>query len=133
VAAHQDAGRRVVFVTGSLDFIMVPLARELGVDDVIAAEMTERDGKFTGALVGPPISERVKADRVRAFAAAHEIDLAASYAFGDSVADVPMLDCVGHPQAVNPDGGLKSIAQSRGWSIHHWSPAGATASPVTVR
>lgn len=132
VGAHQRAGHRVVFVTGSLDFIMAPLARELGIDDVIAARMIERDGRFTGTLDGPPIGERVKAERVRAFAEAHGIDLSRSHAYGDSVADVPMLECVGHPHAVNPDGALRSMARSRGWSTHQWSRVGLSGTPVTV-
>lgn len=133
VAQHQQAGRRVVFVTGSLDFIMTPLARALGVDDVIAAEMIERDGLLTGNLSGPPIGETVKADRIRAFATEHGIDLAGSYAYGDSMADVPMLECVGNPHVVNPGGALASRARIGKWPVHQWSTVGATATPASAR
>lgn len=133
VAQHQQAGRRVVFVTGSLDFIMAPLARALGVDDVLAAEMIERDGLLTGDLSGPPIGEVVKADRIRTFAAEGGIDLAGSYAYGDSVADVPMLECVGHPHVVNPGTALASIAQTHDWPTHQWSTVGESPVPVSTR
>ncbi len=133
VDRHRQAGRRVVLVTGSLDFIMAPLARALGVEDVIAAKMIERDGVLTGTLSGPPIGETVKADRIRAFAAEHGIDLAASFAYGDSMADVPMLECVGNAQVVNPNRQLAILAQDRGWSTHHWSTARTRAKVVSAR
>lgn len=133
VADHQRAGRRVVFVTGSLDFIMAPLARALGVKDVIAAGMTERAGLFTGQLNGPPIGQQVKADLIRSFAQEHSIDLSASYAYGDSIADVPMLECVGHPAVVNPNAKLRTLVESRGWSVNRWTQARYVHAPVAIR
>jgi alcohol-forming fatty acyl-CoA reductase len=118
---HRRAGRSVVLVTGSLDFIMAPLARSLKVDDMIVAAMTEHQGVLTGELTSVPIGEEEKARRMRAYAEEHDIDLSQSYAYGDSTADVPMLECVGHPCAINPKKKLRRIAHERGWSIHEWS------------
>jgi len=133
IGEYLAKGTRVVFVTGSLDFIMAPLARSLDVADVIAAEMGEVDGRFTGELAGPPIGEQIKADRMRSFAERGGIDLTASHAYGDSVADVPMLEAVGHAHVVNPQKKLAAIARTRGWSVHHWSRKANAATPVTAR
>jgi HAD superfamily hydrolase (TIGR01490 family) len=121
VAEHRRAGRSVVLVTGSLDFIVAPLARELNADSVIAPSLQVADGRFTGELNGPPIAREEKANRMRAHAQASGIDLADSYAIGDSISDLPMLECVGYPQVVNPDRKLARLAEARGWPIHRWT------------
>jgi len=121
IAEHLQAGRRVVLVTGSLDFLMAPLAQTLGVKDVVAARMRVQQGRLTGELDGPPIGEHEKAQRVARFAEANGIDLSSSYAYGDSVADAPMLDLVGFANVVNPSRSLEAMARSRGWSVHRWS------------
>lgn len=120
VAEHRRAGRRVVLVTGSLDFVMRPLAEELGVDDVLAPHLLESNGRFTGMLDGPPLANAEKARRLRAYAAEQGLDLAASYAYADSMADLPMLECVGQPNAVNPEHKLEAVARQRGWPVHRW-------------
>lgn len=127
VAEHKSAGRTTVLVTGSVDFIMAPLARRLGVDTVEAATLVEKNGRFTGQLAGPPVGNDEKARRVLAFASEHEIDLRQSYAYGDSIADLPMLEAVGHPQVVNPDRALAAAARSRGWPVHAWHTANGSA------
>lgn len=118
---HRAADRMVVLATGSIDFIMEPLARHLAIADVIAPGLVEVDGRFTGELSGPPIGDEEKARRIRLFAERHNIDLTASFAYGDSIADLPMLRCVGNPHAVNPDRALARMAQREGWPIHRWS------------
>lgn len=123
IVHHKSKGRQVIFVTGSIDFIMEPLARELKVDAVLAPSLLQSDGKFTGELDGPPIGQEEKARRVRSFAEQNQIDLERSYAYGDSIADLPMLELVGLPNAVNPDKSLKAVASSRGWPVHHWTVA----------
>jgi len=121
IAAHRHAGRRIVLVTGSIDFIMQPLAEALGVDDVIAPALLDDGARFKGELDGRPVGQAEKARRMRAYASAHGIDLASSYAYGDSMADAPMLDAVGHGQAVNPSKALAMLAVSRGWPAHRWT------------
>ncbi len=123
VTEHRRAGRRIVLVTGSIDFIIQPLAVELGVDDVVAPSLITSNGRFTGELDGPPIGEEEKARRVRRFAKANAIDLSESHAYGDSIADLPMLETVGHPHAVNPDKALTKAAAARNWPVHRWTVA----------
>lgn len=118
---HRSAGRLVVLATGSIDFIMAPLAAHLGNVDVIAPVLVEVDGRFTGDLDGLPIGDEEKARRIRQFAERNNIDLTESFAYGDSIADLPMLRCVGNPCAVNPDRALARRAGVEGWPIHHWS------------
>ncbi len=121
VEEHRRAGRQVVLVTGSVDFIMTPLARDLGADAVIASSLVEVDGRFTGELDGLPIGQQEKARRVLEFARAHGIDLSQSHAYGDAIADLPMLEAVGSPHVVNPDKALGDVAKTRGWPVHHWT------------
>ncbi len=121
VEQHRRAGRKIVLVTGSIDFIVAPLAEEIGADHVLAPVLVESDGAFTGELNGPPIGEEEKARQIRAFAARNGIDLSASFGYGDSIADLPMLEAVGHPAVVNPDKALGAVAAARGWPIHNWT------------
>lgn len=121
LATHQRAGLRTVLVTGSLDFIVAPLARLLGATDTLSVALEERGGRFTGELTSPPLSEGEKAHVVREYAARHQLDLRGSYAYGNDSADIPMLQAVGHPVAVNPHGALARLATARGWEVRHWS------------
>jgi HAD superfamily hydrolase (TIGR01490 family) len=114
---HREAGRRVYIVSSSPEEIVVPLAEYLGADEAIATRAAlDADGRYTGEVefyaYGP-----YKAAAVRDAAAAHGIDLGRSYAYSDSVTDVPMLETVGHPVAVNPDRDLRRVAAARGWEI----------------
>ena len=94
---------------------MQPLAEYLGVDGAIASRaVVDLDGRYTGEMAfyayGP-----FKAEAIRDLAQFEGIDLAASYAYSDSYTDVPMLEAVGHPVAVNPDRVLARLARDRGW------------------
>ena len=95
IAELKSDGFDVVLVTGSIDFLVAPLARDLGATEVIANTLEEKDGRFTGSLVGAAVADEEKRARVLAYAEKRGVDLAASRAFGDSIADVPMLECVG--------------------------------------
>ena len=121
IQRHQEQGHRVVLLTGTLDFIVAPLAEYLGVTDVMAAQLRIEAECATGQLTGPPLGGAEKARRVQQWAAQHDLDLAASFAYGDSSSDAPMLAAVGHPVAVNPSRGLRRIARERGWEIQEWS------------
>ena len=125
VESHRRAGRHVVLVTGSVDFTIEPLAEELGVTGMLACSLVESDGVFTGELGGPPIGEEEKVRQVRRYAEENGIDLSQSYAYGDSIADLPMLEAVGMPHAVNPDRALKAVARARGWPMHEWTVDGS--------
>jgi fatty acyl-CoA reductase len=123
---QRSAGRVIVLVTGSFDFIIAPLAEETRADAVIASRLIESGGRFTGALDGPPIGGEEKATRMRDFAQQRGVDLSRSYAYGDSMADLPMLEAVGFPHVVNPDRGLTATARRRGWPTHQWTIASAS-------
>ena len=121
IAEHRTAGRRIVLVTGSIDFIIDPLARFLEADEVIAPTLIERNGRFTGELDGLPVGQAEKARRIRVYAEAESLDLSESFAYGDSIADLPMLEQVGHPHAVNPDKPLALAARRMGWPTLRWT------------
>jgi len=117
IAESRRAGCRQVIVSGALDFTMRPLARYLGVDDLIANRLEFHDGYATGKLRKPFVAGATKAQIMRDYAHAHAIDLAESWAYTDSYSDYPMLAVVGHPTAVNPDLRLRSVARSYDWPV----------------
>ena len=91
-----------------------------------------REGNFTGRLDGPFVYGPGKVEAMQAFAAAHDIDLDASYAYSDSLSDLPMLRAVGHPVAVNPDPPLAEIARQEGWQTMRFERLGRRLIAVAV-
>jgi fatty acyl-CoA reductase len=118
IRAHRAAGHRLVFVTASLDFVVEPVAPLA--DEVIAAKLHSTDGVFTGDLERPPLVGEARASWLRDYARQHEADLRAAYAYADSLSDLPLLEAVGNPVAVNPDVALAAVARSRGWPTEEW-------------
>jgi HAD superfamily hydrolase (TIGR01490 family) len=117
IAEHRAAGRRVYIVSSSGEEIVKPLAEYLGVPHYIASRArVDAEGRYTGELEFYCQGEN-KAIAMREQAARYGIDLAESYAYSDSITDVPMLAAVGHPHAVNPDRDLRAIAVERGWQV----------------
>jgi len=129
IRAHRDAGHTVVFITGSLDFVVEPLA-DLA-DVLVTAHLQERAGRFTGDMDRPPLVGEARASWIRAYAKEIGADLAACYAYADSMSDLPMLEVVGNPVAVNPDIALTRIARKQKWPIEDW-PAGRGAPKVLL-
>ena len=117
IELHRSEGRRIYIVSSSPEEIVRPLARHFGVSGVIAtrAEIGD-DGRYTGELEYYAYGEQ-KAEAILALAARVGIDLAGSYAYSDSITDLPMLEAVGHPSVVNPDRGLRKEANERGWPV----------------
>lgn len=116
----QRDGVKIVLVSGGLDILMRPLAEELGAE-LIAPSLAFSNGVCTGTLTTPPLAGVHKATAVREHAAKHGVDLSKSHAYGDAMGDLPMLECVGHPVAVNADGRLAQIAAERGWARERWT------------
>lgn len=112
-------GFQIVLVTGALNFFMEPLAREFG-GECLAARLGESEGNFTGHLRNKPMTGPYKSEAIRTHAQAQGIDLESSYALGDAISDLPMLELVGHPVAINPDRRLEKIAAQRGWPMERW-------------
>ncbi|GIG29843.1 HAD family hydrolase [Cellulomonas marina] len=114
VEEHHAQGRAVVVVSASPEEMVRPIAALIGADAVVASRMHVVDGRYTGAVEWYCYGER-KAEAMRALAAEHGWDLAASYAYSDSVTDAPMLAAVGHAFVVNPDRALVGRARAEGW------------------
>ena len=121
IREHQNRGDLIVLVTGSLDFIIQPLANHLEADTALTVELEEAHGKFTGELTTLPLSEEEKVHAIQTVVERYNVDLDASYAYGDSRADLPMLECVGNPIVVNPSKGLRQVAIESGWEISEWT------------
>jgi HAD superfamily hydrolase (TIGR01490 family) len=121
IAGHKDAGHDVVIVSTSGHEVVDPIAKLLGVDDVIATRMEVAGGHYTGQMEFWAYGT-AKADRIRALAADRGYRLADCYAYSDSATDLPLLETVGHPHAVNPDRPLRKIARERGWPILTFGP-----------
>lgn len=115
---HRRAGHRIVLLSGALDFILEPL--EDLADEVLCARLVEEDGVYTGEISGAPVAGEARARMLASFARKRNLDLSRSYAYADSISDLPMLETVGNPVAVNPDRRLAAVAQERGWEVRNW-------------
>jgi HAD superfamily hydrolase (TIGR01490 family) len=114
---HRSEGRQIYIVSSSPEEIVRPLARHFGVAGVIATRAeVGADGKYTGELAFYSYGEG-KADAIRELAQRIGIDLSASYAYSDSSTDIPMLEAVGNPVAVNPDRDLRRHAEVEAWQV----------------
>jgi phosphoserine phosphatase len=117
IEEHRRAGRRVYIVSAAPAEIVEPLAEHLGTNGAVASvARVGLDGRYTGDLEHYAFGQE-KAAMIRHLASRDGLDLAASFAYTDSATDLPMLEAVGHPIAVNPDRALRRIAQLRGWEI----------------
>jgi len=116
MALHRSEGRAVYIVSSSPEEVVRPLARHFGVAGVLATRARIVDGLYTGELEFYCAGEG-KAEAVRSLAERVGVDLEHSYAYSDSIADLPMLEAVGHPVAVNPDKELRKQAEEREWDI----------------
>ncbi|MGH9171251.1 MAG: HAD-IB family hydrolase [Acidimicrobiales bacterium] len=116
---HRDAGHSLVIATTTPLDLVEPLAERLGVDDVIATRYAWTDGVYTGRLDGGFVWGLGKLNAVRQWAEDKDVDLSASFAYSDSINDVPLLAAVGNPRAVNPDVPLHALATVRRWPILH--------------
>jgi HAD superfamily hydrolase (TIGR01490 family) len=116
IGEHRRAGRRVYLASAAPAEIVEPLAWHLGFDGVVASiARIDVEGRYTGELEQYAYGAE-KARLIEELAARDGVNLAASYAYSDSATDVPMLEAVGHPVAVNPDRGLRRIARQRAWA-----------------
>ena len=121
---HQDAGRPIYIVTAASQEMAESLAHVLGFDGGIGTRSEIKDGVYTGRPDGPLTYRDGKPVAMREVAEREGIDLGDSYAYSDSESDLPMLRCVGHPVAVNPDSALERVARASGWRIMRFDKLG---------
>ena len=125
VREHRRLGHRTVLITGALDFVIEPL-RPL-FDDIVCPELgvSPADGRhgptYNGELTSVPPTGETRAQALMDFAAANDLDLREAVAYADSTSDLPMLEAVGFPVAVNPETRLAALARKRGWLVEQWT------------
>ncbi len=120
VEEHRRQGHRVVIISASTEFAARALADYLGGMDVIATRLAVSEGRLTGEIILPFCYGQGKVYWAERYAEEHGVDLSQSWFYTDSSSDLPLLERVGHPVAVNPDRRLRKIARQRGWPIERW-------------
>lgn len=113
---HRERGHDVIIISASVKELVEPIARELGVNQTVSTTLETIDGRYTGEVLFY-CKGAAKQQAILSLADQHGYDLQSSYAYSDAATDIPMLDIVGHPVAVNPDRALKKVALERGWDI----------------
>jgi len=117
VRKHEAEGHVVAIVSGATRFVVQPLAQMLGIKHMLYTRLEVAGGLFTGRVVEPICFEEGKIYWLQQFIEEHGIDLAKSWFYTDSITDLPLLDLVGHPVAVNPDPFLYREAVKRRWPV----------------
>jgi HAD superfamily hydrolase (TIGR01490 family) len=121
IERHREAGDVLVLLTSATQFLTRPVAEALDIEHMLCTRVEVDGGQFTGRYAAPACYGQGKVHHAESFAAAQDIDLAASYFYSDSYSDLPMLERVGQPRVVNPDPRLRKLARGRGWSIETWT------------
>ncbi|MCP8636079.1 HAD-IB family hydrolase [Pseudomonas mosselii] len=114
---HREAGDQLVIITATNRFVTAPIARRLGVRTLLATECEVRDGRYTGRSTDIPCFREGKVTRLARWMLENGFDLEGSYFYSDSLNDVPLLEVVANPVAVDPDPRLRVEAERRGWQV----------------
>jgi HAD superfamily hydrolase (TIGR01490 family) len=114
---HRQAGDRVLVITSTNRFIVEPICKSLGIDEIIATDLQIIDGKYTGKVDGTPTFKEGKVERFNQWLKEQNTNNEGSYFYSDSINDMPMLLEVAYPIAVDPDPALRKEAESRHWEI----------------
>ncbi|MES9824432.1 MAG: HAD family hydrolase [Candidatus Thiodiazotropha endolucinida] len=117
VEQHRNAGDTLLIITATNAFVTSPIAQQFGIDHLIATEPEKLDGHYTGEVEGEPSFKQGKVNRLRDWLQDHHEDLRGSWFYSDSHNDLPLLEAVEHPVAVDPDEILSGIARKRNWRI----------------
>ena len=117
IKTSKKIGQKQVVLTGALDFTIEKLMNYLEIDDYAANRLEFVNGYATGRILPPVMASATKAKWMREYAEKNDINLSESYAYSDSISDLPMLSIVGHPVAVNPDFRLKQTATQHDWAV----------------
>ncbi|QIK38391.1 HAD family hydrolase [Caldichromatium japonicum] len=130
VERHRTTGDTLLIITATNAFVTAPIAARFGIEHLIATLPEERDGYYTGEVEGVPAFREGKVIRLEDWLAERRLDLKGSFFYSDSHNDLPLLERVDHPCAVNPDPQLQAIAAERAWPIL-WLRDDAPLSPAT--
>ena len=117
LARHRTKGDTLLIITATNRFITGPIAERLGVDDLIAVEPEMVDGRYTGRVDGVPSYREGKVIRLQAWLEAQDLTMDGAWFYSDSHNDLPLLEKVDHPVAVDPDDTLRKVAEERNWRI----------------
>jgi HAD superfamily hydrolase (TIGR01490 family) len=120
IEEHRRRGERVLLLTSATNYIAAPVAEGVGLDGVICSRLEVAEGRFTGRMMRPICYGAGKVERAESWAESEGIDLRDTTFYTDSYTDLPMLERVGHPVAVNPDPRLRRAARQRGWPVRDW-------------
>ena len=114
---HRDAGDELMIITATNAFVTTPIAERFGVENLIATEPEKIGDRFTGEVAGEPCFQTGKVNRLNQWLAKKGMDLRGSWFYSDSHNDIPLLECVDHPVAVDPDETLLRHAGEKDWPI----------------
>lgn len=117
LAQHRDAGDKLVIITATNRFVTAPIAQRLGVETLIATECGMHAGRYTGQVAGVPCYQAGKVTRLNEWLAETGLSLDGAYFYSDSRNDLPLLQAVANPVAVDPDDSLRATALERGWPV----------------
>lgn len=117
IAYHQNSGDTTLIITATNSFIATPIAAKLGISHLLATEPEMVDGVYTGKVAGTPLYQDGKVDRLTSWLAEHSETLTGSYFYSDSHNDLPLLNLVDNPIAVDADAKLHTFAEQQGWKI----------------
>ncbi|TKS60498.1 MAG: haloacid dehalogenase [Nitrospira sp.] len=120
IEEHRRAGHTIILLTGSIDFLIDPIATALQVDRCFAGRLEHMNGVYTGHLVPPLPYGEGKRRLIERLAQDLTLDLSQCYAYGDSPGDLDVLRAVGHPTVVNPIRGVARIARQQNWPVVRW-------------
>ncbi len=112
---HRSAGDYLLIITATNSFVTAPIAETLGVDHILATEPEFLDGRYTGEVAGTPCFQQGKVTRLKEWLAESGHNLADSWFYSDSHNDLPLLEMVTHPVAVDADETLAAHAEAKGW------------------
>jgi len=117
VEKHRQGGDTLVIITATNRFVTEPIAREFGIDQLIATELEVKNGNYSGKVSGTPCFKEGKVERLNDWLESNQYKLDDSWFYSDSHNDLPLLNVVDHPIAVNPDPQLKAEAERLGWPV----------------
>lgn len=117
IAKHKEKKHHLMIITATNDFIAAPIAKQLGIKDLIATELEKIDGDYSGKIVGEPAFQAGKVNKLNQWLKDQPYSLDKAYFYSDSHNDLPLLESVAHPVVVDGDAKLLQVAQEKAWKV----------------